>query len=124
MRTAPNRAQDALGRRGQNAQRFGDIAKDVFEKIGRGQLCVLEEEAGEIVAFEERFEVVDAAGQIGKVDAGEGVDGAGVAADGEGVGVFRCAFGGRRGLVMLFLWWGAAGGRKRGWDIQIQNIFC
>ena len=42
-------------------------------------------EAGGVVALEEGLGVVDAAGEVGDVDAGEGVDFAGVAADGEAV---------------------------------------
>lgn len=47
----------------------------------------LEGEAGEIVALLQILKIVDAAGEICRVDAGEGVDLAGVAADGQEDGV-------------------------------------
>ena len=65
-------------------------------------------EAGGVVALEERLGVVDAAGEVGDVDAGEGVDFAGVAADGEAVVgvVSKCWMG----------WFGFGNGDKRDWE--------
>lgn len=65
----------------------GGIGEETVEDIWSGLLRGLEGEAHGVVALREGLCVVDAAGQAVEVDAGEGVDLAGVAADGEEFGV-------------------------------------
>ena len=79
----PQLARDRAHRTRQLTQRRRDGREQSLEEIRRRLLRGLVREAGGVIALEEGLRVVDAAGEVGDVDACEGVDFAGVAADGE-----------------------------------------
>ena len=79
----PQLARDRAHRTRQLTQRRRDGREQSLEEIGRRLLRGLVCEAGGVIALEEGLRVVDAAGEVGDVDAREGVNFAGVAADGE-----------------------------------------
>jgi len=64
-------------------ERSGGIRVDALEEVRNTLLSRLVRKAGEVVALEESFAVVHAASEVRNVNAGEGVDFAGVAAYGE-----------------------------------------
>jgi hypothetical protein len=82
----PQRARHLPHRRIQRSQRARRVGEQPLEDIRRFALRGLEGEAREIVALGQGLRVVDAAGEVGDRDAGEGVGLAGVAADGEAAG--------------------------------------
>lgn len=82
----------------------GGIGEKTLENIRSGLLRDLEGKAHGVVTLRERLGVVDAAGQAVEVDAGEGVDLAGVAADVEEFGILEgcgCGVGDEEGDCVL-----------------------
>ena len=83
---------------------WGQVVDGVVEEVGDTLLEKLEGEAGEVVASEEGAGVEDTARDVGDVQAGEGVDLAGVTTELEGVWVGEVANGDVTNDILGLVW--------------------